>query len=61
MRVEILFFEGCPNHPPAVELVRETARIPELEYIFKHELARDAAYGTILRRRRRELPGRYGS
>ena len=38
-----------------VELVRETARIPELEYIFKHELARDAAYGSILHRRRREL------
>ena len=24
MRVEILFFEGCPNHPPAAEMVRET-------------------------------------
>jgi hypothetical protein len=22
MRVEILYFEGCPNHPPTVELVR---------------------------------------
>ena len=38
-----------------VELVRETARLPELEYIFKHELARDAAYSSILRRKRREL------
>ena len=43
-----------------VELVRETARIPELEYIFKHELARDAAYGTILHRTRRELHRRVG-
>ena len=38
-----------------VELVKETVRMPELEYIFKHELARDAAYSSILRRKRREL------
>ena len=30
-------------------------RQPQLQYIFKHELARDAAYSSILRRRRREL------
>jgi len=36
-----------------VELLREAGRMPELEYIFKHELARDAAYATILNRRRR--------
>ncbi len=29
--------------------------MPELEYIFKHELARDAAYSSVLRRKRREL------
>ncbi len=22
MKIEILYFEGCPNHPPAVSLVR---------------------------------------
>jgi predicted ATPase len=38
-----------------VDLVREAARTPELEYSFRHELTRDAAYGSILRRRRREL------
>jgi predicted ATPase len=38
-----------------VELLREAERLPELEYIFKHELARDAAYGSILNRKRREL------
>jgi predicted ATPase len=38
-----------------VELLREAGRQPELEYIFKHELARDAAYATILNRRRREF------
>jgi class 3 adenylate cyclase len=38
-----------------VELLREAGRNPELEYIFKHELARDAAYATILNRKRREF------
>lgn len=37
------------------ELIQEQVRQPELQYIFKHELARDAAYSSILRRRRREL------
>ncbi len=37
------------------ELIREAARMPELEYIFRHELTRDAAYGSILRRKRREF------
>jgi predicted ATPase len=38
-----------------VELVQECAQAPELEYMFRHELARDAAYSSILHRRRREL------
>lgn len=38
-----------------VELLKEAGRQPELEYIFKHELARDAAYATILNRKRREF------
>ena len=38
-----------------VDLVNEASRVPELEYIFKHELTRDAAYNTILNRKRREL------
>jgi predicted ATPase len=38
-----------------VELLREAGRQPELEYIFRHELARDAAYATILNRKRREF------
>jgi class 3 adenylate cyclase len=38
-----------------VELLREAGRKPELEYVFKHELARDAAYATILNRKRREF------
>ena len=36
-------------------LVIETARTPEREYSFRHELTRDAAYASILRRRRRQF------
>jgi len=43
-----------------VELVREVGRKPGLEYMFRHELARDAAYNTILLRRRRELHRQVG-
>ena len=37
------------------ELLREAGRVPELEYMFKHDLARDAAYGSMLNRKRREF------
>ncbi|MEZ4769747.1 MAG: ABC transporter substrate-binding protein [Caldilineales bacterium] len=37
------------------ELIRERARIPELEYIFKHELTREAAYNGILKRQRKQF------
>jgi class 3 adenylate cyclase len=37
------------------ELLREAARNPELEYMFRHDLAREAAYNTILNRKRREF------
>ncbi|MGD9740313.1 MAG: adenylate/guanylate cyclase domain-containing protein [Bauldia sp.] len=43
-----------------VELVTEAGRRPELEYMFRHELARDAAYGSMLNRRRREFHRRVG-
>lgn len=43
-----------------VELLREATRLPELEYAFRHELARDAAYGSILNRRRREFHRKVG-
>lgn len=35
------------------QLIRERTRVPELEYIFKHELTREAAYNGLLRRERR--------
>jgi predicted ATPase/class 3 adenylate cyclase/regulation of enolase protein 1 (concanavalin A-like superfamily) len=34
------------------QLIREQARLPELEYIFKHELTREAAYNGLLKRER---------
>ena len=37
------------------ELIQQQTPQPELQYMFKHELARDAAYSSILRRRRRAL------
>ncbi|NIM94557.1 MAG: AAA family ATPase [Anaerolineales bacterium] len=36
-----------------LDLVRERARIPELEYIFKHTLTQEAAYNSLLQERRK--------
>jgi ABC-type oligopeptide transport system substrate-binding subunit len=35
------------------QMIRERARIPELEYVFKHELTREAAYSGLLKTDRR--------
>ncbi len=43
-----------------VDLVREKARLPELEYIFKHSLTREAAYSTLLHERRKEIHRKVG-
>ena len=37
------------------ELISEASRIPELEYSFRHDLTREAAYASILIRQRREF------
>ena len=37
------------------EMIRERARLPEVEYIFKHELTREAAYGSLKKQQRRVL------
>ena len=42
------------------ELILQAARTPEIEYTFKHELTREAAYGSILVRRRRQFHRRVG-
>lgn len=38
-----------------LELIREKARLPDLEYIFKHALVQEAVYEGISLRRRRDL------
>jgi tetratricopeptide (TPR) repeat protein len=43
------------------QVVRERMREPEREYIFKHALTCEAAYGLLLRARRRELHARCGA
>lgn len=43
-----------------LELVLERARFPELDYIFKHPLLKEAAYQSILAERRRSLHRRVG-
>ena len=42
------------------ELIRELGRVPELEYIFRHDLLREAAYSSILLRARRDFRRRVG-
>ncbi len=37
------------------QMIRTRARIPELEYIFKHELTREAAYNGLLKAERRSF------
>jgi tetratricopeptide (TPR) repeat protein len=41
-----------------IELIREKQHAPELEYIFKHALAQEATYESILLQKRRELHAR---
>ncbi len=48
------------NELMAVELVKEKQLLPELEYIFKHALAQEAVYESILLQKRRELHARVG-
>lgn len=43
-----------------LELIREKQRMPELEYMFKHALAQEATYESILAQKRRELHRRIG-
>jgi len=42
-------------HLQQADLVRERARIPELEYIFKHVIVQEVAYGTLLAEQRAHL------
>jgi class 3 adenylate cyclase/tetratricopeptide (TPR) repeat protein len=48
------------NELENLALIREAARLPELEYTFRHALTRDATYATILHRQRRQFHKRVG-
>jgi tetratricopeptide (TPR) repeat protein len=41
-------------------LIRRATMLPELEYLFRHQLVQDAAYGSLLKQERRELHGQVG-
>jgi class 3 adenylate cyclase len=43
-----------------LDLLRETRRRPDIEYVFKHALIRDVAYSTLLTRQRKQLHRRVG-
>jgi class 3 adenylate cyclase/tetratricopeptide (TPR) repeat protein len=43
------------DHLKEIQLIRERRRMEELEYLFKHALAQEAAYESILLKRRKEL------
>jgi class 3 adenylate cyclase len=43
------------GHLEDAELIRLRQQVPELEYIFKHALVQEAAYGSILAERRRAM------
>jgi len=44
-----------------LELIREKQRNPELEYMFRHALAQEATYESIMLEKRRELHRRIGA
>jgi tetratricopeptide (TPR) repeat protein len=43
------------GHLKEIQLIRERKRMEELEYLFKHALAQEAAYESILIQRRKEI------
>jgi class 3 adenylate cyclase/tetratricopeptide (TPR) repeat protein len=57
---EDINLEGQLDQLRRIELIREVQPLPELEYIFKHALAQEAAYEGILVQERRELHARVG-
>jgi class 3 adenylate cyclase len=43
------------SHLKDIQLIRERKRMEELEYLFKHALAQEAAYESILHQKRKEI------
>ena len=53
--------DGLLGDLKGVELIYESAYLPELAYMFKHALTQDVTYGTLLVKRRQELHRRIGA
>ena len=49
MRIDILYFEGCPNHLPTTELVRDLVRSLGLDATIREVEVRDAEEAARLR------------
>jgi len=51
MKIEVLYFGGCPNHTPAMEIVRETldslGRHDEIHQVEIHTQAEAEAIGFV--------------
>lgn len=49
MRIDILYFDGCPNHLPTMELVRDVVQSLGLDAIVREVEVRDAEEAARLR------------
>ena len=49
MQVDILYFDGCPNHLPTTELVREVIRSLRVDATIREVEVRDAEEAARLR------------
>ena len=51
MKIEVLYFEGCPNHVPAVEMIREIlrslGRVDEIHEVEVRTQAQAVAMGFV--------------
>jgi hypothetical protein len=49
MRIEILYFDGCPNHLPTTELIRDVVQTLGLDATIREVEVRDAEEAARLR------------
>jgi hypothetical protein len=49
IRIDILYLDGCPNHPPTTELVRDVVRSLRLDATIRHIVVRDPEEASRLR------------
>ena len=49
MRVDILYFDGCPNHLPTTEMIRDVARSLGIGVVIREVEVRDAEEAARLK------------